>query len=145
MSFWNGSLSKSVKTRDERSTFAIPIILYTKQNKSGSESSVSCLKQGSKMSNFCLTQGQGLKALGTPPTQTSLKGPPPPPGNKHSIYLKILIMGRLSGFQCRICKFIRKKNTFYDMHGLFTLLNVYLFKCSSEESILTRRCSPSSN
>ena len=37
------------------------LILYAKQNKSGSESSVSCLKQGSEMSNFCLTQGRGLK------------------------------------------------------------------------------------
>ena len=62
VSFWNGSLSKSVKTCDERSTFAIPIILYTKQNKSGSETSVSCLKQGSEMSDFCLKQGQDLKA-----------------------------------------------------------------------------------
>ena len=67
VSFWNGSLSKGVKTCDERSTFAIPIILYTKQNKSGSESNVSCLKQGSEMSNFCLKQGQGLKALAAPP------------------------------------------------------------------------------
>ena len=60
VSFWTGSLSKIVKTCDERSTFAIPIlfflILYAKQNKSGSEGSVSCLKQGSKMSNFCLKQ-----------------------------------------------------------------------------------------
>ena len=51
-------------------------VLYTKQNKLGSESSVSCLKQGSQMSNFCLTQGQGLKALGEPPTQTSSECPP---------------------------------------------------------------------
>ena len=74
--FWTGSLSKSVKTCDERSTFAIPIlfflkfyfldfsvknylILYAKQNKSGSEGSVSC--QGSKMSNFCFEQGRGLR------------------------------------------------------------------------------------
>ena len=38
------------------------LILNAKQNKSGSESSVSCLKQGSEMSNFCLKQGRGLKA-----------------------------------------------------------------------------------
>ena len=38
------------------------LILYAKQNKSGSESDVSCLIQGSKMSNFCLKQGRGLKA-----------------------------------------------------------------------------------
>ena len=44
VSFWNESLAKSAKTCDERSTFAIPTILYTKQNKSGSESNVSCLK-----------------------------------------------------------------------------------------------------
>ena len=38
------------------------LILYAKQNKSGSEISVSCLKQGSEMSNFCLVkQGWGLK------------------------------------------------------------------------------------
>ena len=64
MSFWTGSHSKNVKTCDERSTFAIPIIfyifLYAKQRKSESESSVSCLKQGSEMNNFCL--GLGLKA-----------------------------------------------------------------------------------
>ena len=75
----NWNLSKSVKTCDERSTFAISIpfflnvyfhdfsvenylILYAKQNKLGSESSVSCLKQDSEMSNFCLKQGRGLKA-----------------------------------------------------------------------------------
>ena len=78
-SFWTESLSKSVKTCDERSTFEIPItvflniyfhdfsvknylILYAKQKKSGSESSVSCLKQASEMSNFCLKQGRSLKA-----------------------------------------------------------------------------------
>ena len=77
-SFWTGSLSKSVKTCNERSTlmqyqyFFLNIhfhdfsrknylIRYAKQNKSGSESSVSCLKQSGKMSNFCLKQGQGLK------------------------------------------------------------------------------------
>ena len=76
MSFWTGSLSR---TCDERSIFAIPILfflniyfhnfgvkkhltLYAKQNKSGSESSVSYLKQVGKMSNFCLKQGHGLKA-----------------------------------------------------------------------------------
>ena len=76
MSFWTGNLSR---TCDERSIFAIPIFfflhiyfhnfgvkkhltLYAKQNKSGSESSVSYLKQGGKMSNFCLKQGHGLKA-----------------------------------------------------------------------------------
>ena len=77
MSFWTGNLSR---TCDERSIFAIPIFfflhiyfhnfgvkkhltLYAKQNKSGSESSVSYLKQGGKISNFCLKQGHGLKAL----------------------------------------------------------------------------------
>ena len=78
MSFWTGSLSKSVKTCEERPTFAIPIIfflniyfsaknyllLYAKQSKSGSESSVSChdLKQGSEMRIFCRKQGRGLLA-----------------------------------------------------------------------------------
>ena len=38
------------------------LTLYVKQNKSGSESNVSYLKQGGKMSNFCLKQGHGLKA-----------------------------------------------------------------------------------
>ena len=88
MSFWTGSLSKSMKTCDEWSTFAIPgadgntdgkflniyfhdfsvkhyLILYAKQSKSGSESSVSCLKQGSKMRSFCLKQGRGLRASAT--------------------------------------------------------------------------------
>ena len=74
-------------------------VLYTKQNKSGSESSVSCLKQGSEMSNFCLTQGQGLKALGAPPLPKLPLSAPPPGSNKHSIYHKILIVSRLSGFQ----------------------------------------------
>ena len=55
------------------------LVLYTKQNKSGSESSVSCFKQGSEMSNFCLTQGQGLKALGAPPYPNFLWVPPPSP------------------------------------------------------------------
>ena len=99
MSFWTGSLSKNVKTCDEQSTFAIPIIfflniyfsvknlliLYAKQSKSESESSVSCLKQGSEMSNFCLKQGRGLKASGATSTQTSLEYPPPhPPGSTYS-------------------------------------------------------------
>ena len=39
------------------------LTLYANQNKSGSESSVSYLKQGGKISNFCLKQGHGLKAL----------------------------------------------------------------------------------
>ena len=69
-----------METCDERSTFAIRIIfflniyfqdfsvktyliLYVNQNKSGSESSVSCLKQGGEMRNFCLKQGRGLQAL----------------------------------------------------------------------------------
>ena len=75
VSFWTGSLSR---TCDERSIFAIPIFFslisiskfwcekalnfVCKPNKSGSESSVSYLKQGGKMSNFCLKQGHGLKA-----------------------------------------------------------------------------------
>ena len=51
---------------------------------SGSESTVSCLKQGSEMSNFCLKQGQGVKSSAAhlflefpwvPPSP-----PPPPPG-----------------------------------------------------------------
>ena len=67
--FWTESLSKSVKTCDEGSIFAIPVffplnsistilvsknylILYAKQKKSGSESSASFLKQS-----------RGLKAL----------------------------------------------------------------------------------
>ena len=97
-SFWTGSLSKNVKTCDERCTFAIPtivfliiyfldfsvknyLILYAKQSKSGSESSVSCLKQSREMSNFCLKQGRGLKASAHSSTQTSLEYPlPPPPG-----------------------------------------------------------------
>ena len=79
VSFWTGSLSKSVKTWDEQYTFAITIffslnidfhdfsvkyysILHAKQSKSGSESSVSCLKQSSEMCTFCLKQGRGLRA-----------------------------------------------------------------------------------
>ena len=80
VSFWTGSLSKSVNTCDERSTFAIPIIffltiyfhdfsvknkyviLYAKQRKSGSESSVLCLKQSSEMRNLCLKRGRGWQA-----------------------------------------------------------------------------------
>jgi len=76
VSFWTGSQ----ETCDEQSTFAVQIIfflniyfqdfrvknyliLYVKQSKLASESSVSCIKQGSEMSNFCLEQGWGLKAL----------------------------------------------------------------------------------
>ena len=78
---------------NEPSTFAIPIIsfvnvyfhdlsvenyliLYAKRNKSGSESSVSCLKQGSVMSNFCLRQGQGWSPQRHSSTQNSLECPP---------------------------------------------------------------------
>ena len=123
VSFWNGSLSKSVKTCDERCTFAIPISLYTKQNKSGSESSFSCLKEGSEISIFVLNRVRVWRPWRHPRTQTSLECLPPPPGNKHSIYLKILIMSRLSVFQCRICKFIQKKKTFYDL--MSTILALY--------------------
>ena len=88
--------SKSVKTCEERPTFAIPIIfflniyfsaknyliLYAKQSKSGSESSVSChgLKQGSEMRSFCLKQGRGLLASAAH-LYTNLPWvfPPPPP------------------------------------------------------------------
>ena len=35
--------------------------LYAKRNESGSYNKVSCLKQGSEMSNYCLKQGQVLK------------------------------------------------------------------------------------
>ena len=87
MCFWTGSLSKSVKTCDKRSTFAIPMIcsyfqyfsvrnLYAKQNKSQSESNVSCLKQGSEMRSFCLKQG---KASVTHLYQNFPCVPPPPP------------------------------------------------------------------
>ena len=90
--------SKSVKTCEERPTFAIPIIfflniyfsaknyliLYAKQSKSGSESSVSChgLKQGSEMRSFCLKQGRGLLASAAH-LYTNLPWvfpPPPRPG-----------------------------------------------------------------
>ena len=37
------------------------ISLYAKRNESGSYNKVSCLKQGSEMSNYCLKQGQVLK------------------------------------------------------------------------------------
>ena len=95
-SCWTGSLSKSVKTCDERTTFAIAtffflnmyfhdfsvknylVSLKAKQSKSESESSVSCLKQGIEMSNFCLKQGRGLNAsaahLYPPGIKESLKG-----------------------------------------------------------------------
>ena len=98
-SFWTGSLSKSVKTCDERSTFEIPIIvflniyfhdfsvknyliLYAKQKKSGSESSVSCLKQASEMSNFCLKQGRSLKASEAQ-LYPDFPWVPPPPGGSN--------------------------------------------------------------
>ena len=56
------------------------LILYAKQNKSGSESSVLCLKQGSEMSNFCLKQGRGLKASAAHlyPDFSWVPLPPPP-------------------------------------------------------------------
>ena len=86
MSFWTGRLSKSVKTCDQRSTFAIPItfflntyfhdfsvesylIVYAKQNKSGSESSASYPKQGS---------GSGFEVLcGTALRRLPVSAPPP--------------------------------------------------------------------
>ena len=82
-----------MKTCDERSTFPIPIIffpkylfprsvsvknyliLYAKQNKSGSESSVSCLQQHSEISYFCLKHA-GLTfedPYGTPPPRPPLR------------------------------------------------------------------------
>ena len=68
-----------MKTCDERSMFAMPIIsflninfhdfsvknyliLYAKQNKSGSERSVSVFNGVAKLAIFCLKQGRGLKA-----------------------------------------------------------------------------------
>ena len=87
--------SKSMKTCYEQSTLAIPIIfflniffidfsvknyliLYAKQNRLGLESSVSCLKQGSEMSNFCLKQqGRAVwRSWRQSSTQTSLECPP---------------------------------------------------------------------
>ena len=62
------------------------LILYAKQNKSGSESSVSCVEQGIEMSNFCLKQRRGLKAsaaqLAPPRLPLSDPHPPPPVTNK---------------------------------------------------------------
>ena len=36
--------------------------MQNQQNYSGAKSSVSCLRQGSEISNFCLKKGRGLKA-----------------------------------------------------------------------------------
>ena len=38
------------------------LILYVKQIRWGSESSVSCLKQGERNEQFCVKQGDALKA-----------------------------------------------------------------------------------
>ena len=63
--------------------------------------------------------------------------------NNHSIYFKTLIS--LSGFQCQIWKFnIQKKKTLRYTWRIYTLMST-VFKCSSAECILTRRCSPSCN
>ena len=97
VSLWTGSLSKSVNTCDERPTFSIPItfflniyfhdfsvknylILHAKQRKSGSESSISCLRQGSEMRSFCLKQGRGLRASAAHlyPNFPWVRLPPPP-------------------------------------------------------------------
>ena len=82
MSFWTGSLSKSVKTCDEheQSTFAIPIffflnipfhdfsvkdylILYAKKKTNQGQKVVSpVLNRVAKCAIFCLKLGRGLKA-----------------------------------------------------------------------------------
>ena len=52
--------------------------------KSGSESSVSCLKQGSEMGSFCLKQGRGLRASALPKLPLSAfptSHPPSPAGS----------------------------------------------------------------
>ena len=62
-------------------------VLYAKQSKSGSESGVSCFKQGREMSNFCLKLGRGLTtSAGDSSTQTSLdcSPHPPPPGGRQA-------------------------------------------------------------
>ena len=56
MSFWTGSLKRSVKICDEPKR-------KRKRNESGSWNDVSCLKQGCEMNHFCLKQDQVLKAL----------------------------------------------------------------------------------
>ena len=91
--------SKSVKTCEERPTFAIPIIfflnihfsaknyliLYAKQSKSGSESSVSChglkLNRVAKWEVFVLNRVGGCWPRQHTSTQTFLEcSPPSPPG-----------------------------------------------------------------
>ena len=59
-------------------------LLYAKQSKSGSENSISCLRQGSEMRRFCLKQGRGLRAsaahLDPNFPWVPLSPPPPHPG-----------------------------------------------------------------
>ena len=72
------------------------LILYAKQNKSGSESSTSCLEQGSEMSNCCLKQGQGLKAsVALSSAKTSLDCPqhlPTPLGSRDSEHVLFVLL-----------------------------------------------------
>ena len=55
MSFWTGSLKRSVKICDEPKRKR-----KRKRNESGSWNDVSCLKQGCEMNHFCLKQGSEI-------------------------------------------------------------------------------------
>ena len=111
VSFCTGNLSKRAKTCDaavyicNTNNFFLNIyfhdfsvknylIVYAKQNKSGSESSVSCLKQGSEMSNFCLIkQGWGLKPSAAQLYQDFPWVPPPGSNASFSFHINAPLFG----------------------------------------------------
>ena len=96
-SFWTGSLSKSVKTCDERSTFEIPIIvflniyfhdfsvknyliLYAKQKNQDQKVVSPVLNRLAKWAIFVLTRVGVWRPRRHSSTQTFLECTPPPPG-----------------------------------------------------------------
>ena len=102
----------------------------------------SVLNRVAKWAIFVLNRIRVWRPWGHPPTQTSLECPP---GKKHSIYLKILIMVDYLGFNVGSASLLERRKHFMICMAYLNFLMSTVFKCSSAECILTRRCSPSSN
>ena len=79
--------------------------LFCIQNKTNQGQKVvsPVLNRAAKWAIFVLHRVKVWRPWGHPPTQTSSECPPPPPSNKHSIYLKILIVSRLSDYLSTNC------------------------------------------
>ena len=98
------------------------LLLYAKQSKSGSECSVSCLKQWSEMRSFCLKQGRGLRASAAHlwPNFPWIP-PPPPPRAQYGFMVLVFVLdapGRYSrevlvGVFCPVLKILTLFETFH--------------------------------